>query len=76
MHIDLYRLKNESEIEEAGINAYYWEREAIVISEWTSMFPDFERAVMEKSTHTVWVVTLDIIEDEKRNLLIEMINKD
>src|SRR5882672_2202647 len=35
VHIDFYRLKHESEIDEAGIPAYFWERDAIVICEWT-----------------------------------------
>src|SRR3954471_23594503 len=29
IHIDLYRLKSEGELEAAGIAAYFWERDAI-----------------------------------------------
>lgn len=72
VHVDLYRLKHESEIEDAGIDAYYWERNAIVISEWTSMFPDFESAVMEKSAHAVWVVTLGFAGEDRRSVEIEL----
>ena len=71
VHVDLYRLKHESEIEDAGIDAYYWERNAIVISEWTSMFPEFERAVMEKAAQGVWVVTLSFVEEGAPSLVIE-----
>src|SRR4051812_11473567 len=31
VHIDFYRLRSEDEIDDAGIPAYYWERELIVI---------------------------------------------
>ncbi len=41
IHIDFYRLKSEAEIDAAGIPSYFWERDAIVISEWASQFPGF-----------------------------------
>jgi tRNA threonylcarbamoyl adenosine modification protein YjeE len=48
VHIDFYRIKSDAEIAESGIEAYFWEREgAVVIAEWTSLWPDFERAVVE-----------------------------
>ncbi|HUP56246.1 MAG TPA: tRNA (adenosine(37)-N6)-threonylcarbamoyltransferase complex ATPase subunit type 1 TsaE [Bdellovibrionota bacterium] len=47
VHIDFYRLKHEGELEEAGIPAYFWERKAIVICEWLSSFPEFEKSVLE-----------------------------
>jgi tRNA threonylcarbamoyl adenosine modification protein YjeE len=75
VHVDFYRLKNESEIEEAGIDAYFWERDATVISEWTSMFPSFENAVLEKSAKTVWVIRLEFSGAERRNILIEQITR-
>lgn len=46
VHVDFYRLRSEAEIEEAGIEAYFWERNAIVIAEWTSMWPIFEASVL------------------------------
>jgi hypothetical protein len=48
VHVDFYRLRSESEIEEAGIDAYFWERGAIVIAEWTSMFPAFEASLLRE----------------------------
>jgi tRNA threonylcarbamoyladenosine biosynthesis protein TsaE len=46
IHIDFYRIKSEAEIVEAGIEAYFWERpKALVISEWTSLWPGFEASV-------------------------------
>lgn len=46
VHMDFYRLKSELEIEEAGIPTYFWERDAIVITEWLSGFPVFEANVL------------------------------
>jgi tRNA threonylcarbamoyl adenosine modification protein YjeE len=59
IHLDLYRLKSEEELEDAGVNAYYWERRAMVLSEWLSLFDDFFQAVVEKSVDRVWKVDLD-----------------
>jgi tRNA A37 threonylcarbamoyladenosine biosynthesis protein TsaE len=63
VHIDFYRLKHESEIEDAGVDAYFWERQAIVVSEWISMFPGFETSVREvasrpDSQSRIWKVSL------------------
>lgn len=38
-HLDLYRLKSEAELEDAGVLAYFWERKLVVIVEWTSLMP-------------------------------------
>lgn len=46
VHIDLYRIKSEAEIEEAGIPSYFWERELIVIAEWVSLWPEFEKTLL------------------------------
>lgn len=62
IHVDFYRLRSEAEIEEAGIDAYFWERDAIVISEWTSLWPDFETSLFARSgaseNHRNWRVDL------------------
>lgn len=47
VHIDFYRLKHESEIDDSGIPSYYWERNLIVISEWISSWPEFHQAVLK-----------------------------
>ncbi len=47
VHIDYYRIQSEEELEEAGIPSYYWERSLIVISEWLSLWPDFESRVLQ-----------------------------
>lgn len=82
VHIDFYRLKHESEIEDAGLGAYFWEREAIVVSEWLSMFPDFEAAVCEAGLqknpgNRIWRVKLhfslgDEASQGQRNLEIQL----
>lgn len=45
VHMDFYRLKTESEIDEAGIPSYFWERDLIAITEWLSSWPQFEKEV-------------------------------
>lgn len=40
VHGDLYRLKGERELEDAGIYAYLWERDALVLLEWASLWPE------------------------------------
>src|SRR6185437_14580133 len=57
VHVDLYRIKNEAEIQEPGIQAYYCEGDTIVISEWTSMFAEFEISLLEHSRGgKIWLV--------------------
>jgi len=64
VHLDFYRLRSEDEITEAGLEAYFWERGAIVIAEWTSMWPNFEAALLNPAAREVgsnisnWRVTL------------------
>jgi tRNA threonylcarbamoyl adenosine modification protein YjeE len=58
IHVDFYRLKNELEIEAAGIGSYFWERpESLIICEWISMFPEFESAV-KKTSNRIWRVEI------------------
>lgn len=58
-HIDFYRLKNEIEIDEAGIPSYFWARPMIVISEWTSLWPDFYHRLRASDVQRrLWSVTL------------------
>ena len=40
-HMDLYRLKNEAELEDSGIEAQIEERGALVFIEWASLFEDY-----------------------------------
>ncbi len=47
VHMDFYRLKAEQEIDEAGIPAYFWDRDLIVITEWLSSWPAFEAQVLK-----------------------------
>ncbi|OFZ79794.1 MAG: tRNA (adenosine(37)-N6)-threonylcarbamoyltransferase complex ATPase subunit type 1 TsaE [Bdellovibrionales bacterium RIFOXYD1_FULL_44_7] len=77
-HIDFYRLKNEGEIEDAGISSYYWEREILVISEWLSMHPNFFKSVLTACSidkAVCWVVNLAFStsqDEDRRNINIEV----
>ncbi len=59
VHLDYYRMRQESEIEDAGIPSYYWERDPrpIVISEWLSNWPEFCEQVLNSGRS--WKITLD-----------------
>ena len=58
VHIDFYRLKSADEIDDTGIPSYYWERSAIVISEWLSLWPEFESQVLKSGTS--WRISLSL----------------
>lgn len=47
IHIDFYRMEHESELENRGILSYYWEREAIVLSEWLSNWPQLRASILK-----------------------------
>ena len=73
IHLDLYRLKSEAEIDDSGIPSYFWEREAIVICEWLSQFPDFAERVLKSGRN--WTVRIDFTEDPaRRSLRVERKN--
>lgn len=60
VHIDLYRIRSGSEIDEAGIPSYFWERDAAILVEWASMWPDFESALKSGNPRgRIWEVSLD-----------------
>src|SRR4051812_24616039 len=61
IHVDFYRLKREAELDEAGVTAYFWERDAIVVCEWISLFPKFREAVMSDRKGRVYRVGLTAI---------------
>lgn len=58
IHMDFYRLRSEAEIEEAGLAAYFWERQAITITEWLSDWPEFRDAVL-RAGGRFWTVKID-----------------
>lgn len=58
VHLDLYRLRTEEELEQAGVSAYFWEREAIVLVEWISLFTDFAESIRREGR--IWDVALEM----------------
>jgi len=65
VHLDLYRLKNEADLEQAGVETYFWGREALVMVEWLSQFPAFEAAVLS-SPRRIWRVSLEFSEEKPK----------
>lgn len=79
VHLDLYRLKDESELEEAGVPGYLWDEQAIAIVEWLSTAPDLERAVTETAQPGAanWLIDLAFAEgvDERRSVTVRRLSK-
>jgi tRNA threonylcarbamoyladenosine biosynthesis protein TsaE len=78
IHIDLFRLKSEVEIEEAGISSYFWERSSVVIVEWLSKWPKFEQEVLLKQVERRnWRVSLSFdlekLQAKRRDIRIELL---
>jgi tRNA threonylcarbamoyladenosine biosynthesis protein TsaE len=77
VHIDLYRIEDEEELEAAGIHAMFWDSpESIILSEWASNWPSLESALLEDPRHDRWRVRLEFQEQDplKRSVRIERIS--
>lgn len=48
LHIDLYRIETESELDDSGIAEQIWSPKVWVLVEWLSKFPDLENRVFER----------------------------
>lgn len=59
-HVDLYRLRQESEIEEAGINDLVWRPDVLSLIEWASLFPDWTQSL----GNTLPVLRIEIHQQE------------
>lgn len=57
VHVDLYRIRSEEEIDERGIPDYFWDPEKIVLCEWLSMWEGFEESVLRSGN--CWKVELE-----------------
>ena len=69
IHIDLYRLEAESELDDVGVPEYFWNREAVVICEWLSKFSEFEKTVLGAGEN--WRVSIGIVGLDRRSLRLE-----
>jgi tRNA threonylcarbamoyl adenosine modification protein YjeE len=58
VHVDLYRIRSEEEIDERGIPDYFWDTRKVILSEWTSMWPEFEGQVLRSGQN--WKVELSL----------------
>ncbi len=76
VHLDLYRLRSEDEIEVAGLHSYFWERETVTLVEWASLWPIFEREIASPNGRAkVYRVTLKHgTSDDVRDLQIDLIS--
>jgi tRNA threonylcarbamoyl adenosine modification protein YjeE len=60
LHLDLYRLRSEAELEESGIESQLWELRPLTFVEWSSLFPGFFNRVLEASggSRKIWKLEL------------------
>ncbi|MGE0615059.1 MAG: tRNA (adenosine(37)-N6)-threonylcarbamoyltransferase complex ATPase subunit type 1 TsaE [Bacteriovoracia bacterium] len=61
IHVDLYRLEDEMELEAAGIESYFLERAAIVICEWASRFPQWVERVAPPTSPNSLRIQLEFV---------------
>lgn len=73
VHLDLYRLDSEGEAEAAGVNAYFWEREAVVLVEWLERLPDLARAV--RAGGACWEVKLGFVASDATRRTVEVFQR-
>ena len=74
-HIDLYRLKNEGELSESGIESQIEEQNTIVCVEWASLFAGAFAHWFDPSSpkrKIIYLVKIEQAEDGNRNYEIEL----
>lgn len=60
VHIDLYRIRSEEEIEEAGVHEYLWTRDTVALIEWVSMWPEFQESLARPAGHRRnWLIEIE-----------------
>lgn len=70
VHIDLYRIRSEEEIDERGIPDTVWDAGVISLIEWSSMWPEFQRRVSKASVGAVWKVELGVASETTRDVSV------
>ena len=76
VHIDVYRLEEESELESTGVDAALWEAtDSVVLIEWMSKFPENEKTLLARyRSGRVWSADLQFStgEDARRDLTVDV----
>lgn len=73
VHLDLYRIRNEAELDEAGIPEYFWARDTIVMVEWLSLWEGLRAAVITRAgKHRVIQVSLNVVDENTRSLALRV----
>ena len=78
VHIDLFRIKNETDLEQTGIDSYLWDsgERNLVIAEWFSLWPTFFEQALHQPTvpcSTHWQINLNFIKNTTHERTIELI---
>lgn len=58
VHLDLYRLRDEAELDDAGIPEYFEDPSRLVFVEWGSQFPVFVEKLLTRAGKRHWQVDL------------------
>ncbi len=70
LHVDFYRLKSEAEIEATGLTEAFWDRNLIILSEWTAQFDGFYQALKNSKDLRVMDIQIQIENESLRRLAI------
>lgn len=71
LHVDFYRLKSEAEIEATGLTEAFWDRDLIILSEWTSQFEDFFKSLKNAKDLRTLEVQLSFENETMRRLVLK-----
>ncbi len=61
IHMDLYRITSPEEIEERGLPFYFWEKKAIILTEWLELFPELRTEILKQYSFGKWLIELSFI---------------
>lgn len=72
VHLDLYRLKSDEELEEVGIPEYFEDPTRFVFVEWASQFPLFVEKILSRAGKRHWRASLSFCspDPEQREITI------
>ena len=74
VHLDLYRIRSEEEIDEAGLEELFSvSSSSVVLVEWLSKFPDFEESLLKlRQSKRIVRVKLDFIDCDPLRRKVEI----
>lgn len=71
VHVDLYRITSEDELEERGIPEFFWDPERVVLCEWSSLWNEFSGALKRSGRN--WKIELRAKDLQTRTIEIKLL---